>query len=238
MVSVILPTYNEKENIKELIDNILANLQLSAEIIVVDDDSPDKTWEIVEGMSKVNKDIKLLRRLENKGLASAIRDGINFAKGEKIVLMDADFSMPPDILMHMINFLDSFDIVVGSRYVEGSDDLRDSGFRVFCSRIFNVFAKWLLNSAIRDLTSGFLAFKKTAIDSSSIRGRYGEYCIELLHKAQKADLRILELPYNCTSRKKGKTKTSPNIFIFIRYGILYILFILKLRFRYTYARGR
>lgn len=231
MVSVILPTYNERENIGNLIESILNNVQLPIEIIVVDDDSPDRTWEIVEEMSKVNKNIKSLRRLKERGLASAIKDGISFAEGEKIILMDADFSMPPDILMQMVNHLDNFDIVVGSRYVEGGDDLRDCGFRVFCSRIFNLSVSYLLNSAIKDLTSGFLVFKRTAIDLASLKGQYGEYCIELLYRSQKAGLNIIELPYNCTSRKEGLTKTSPNVFKFIQYGILYIIFVLKLRFK-------
>lgn len=236
MVSVILPTYNEKENIKELIDSILDILKVTTEIIVVDDDSPDKTWEIVEGMSKVNKDIKLLRRLKEKGLASAVKEGISFAKGDKIVLMDADFSMPPDILMHTIGYLDNFDIVVGSRYIEGGNDLRDSDFRIFFSRIFNMFASYLLNSKIRDLTSGFLVFKKAAIDPALIKGQYGEYCIDLLYRAQKDGLNIMEFPYNCTSRKKGQTKSNPNIFRFIQYGILYILHVLKLKFQNLYEK--
>lgn len=229
MVSVILPTYNERENIKELINSILSVLQLPTEIIVVDDDSPDKTWEIVEEMSRINKNIKLLRRLKEKGLTSAIRDGISFANAGRIILMDADFSMPPNILMHMISCLDNFDIVVGSRYVKGGKDLRNSPLRVFCSKIFNLIARWLLNSRIRDLTSGFLVFKKTAIDPSFIRGRYGEYCIGLLYEAQKYRLSIMEFPYKCTSREKGQTKTSPNIFRFLWYGILYMISVLKLR---------
>lgn len=232
MVSVILPTYNERENIAKLIDSILNIIRLPIEIIVVDDDSPDRTWEIVEEMSKLNENIKLLRRLKEKGLASAIKDGISFAEREKIILMDADFSMPPDILMHMIGYLDNFDIVVGSRYVKGGRDLRNSPLRVFCSRVFNSFASWFLNSTVKDLTSGFLAFKKTAILPSDIQGQYGEYCIGLLYRAEKKGLRIKEFPYNNLSRKNGQTKTSGDIFRFIRYGILYILSVFKLRFQH------
>lgn len=230
MISVILPTYNERENIQELINSILNILRSPIEIIVVDDNSPDKTWEIVARASKVNKNIKLVRRLRQRNLASAIGDGVSSTQGEKIVLMDADFSMPPDILTRMLSYLDSFDIVVGSRYVKGGRDLRSSFFRVFCSRIFNLFARCLLNSAIKDLTSGFLAFKKTAIDLSSIRGQYGEYCIGLLYEAEKNSLRIMECPYHCISREKGQTKTDPNIFRFIKLGILYISCVLKLKF--------
>lgn len=231
MISVILPTYNERENIKGLIGAILDNLQVPLEIIVVDDDSPDKTWEVVEEISGINKNIKLLRRLKERRLVNAIRDGISFAKGEKIVLMDADFSMPPAILMRMVSYLDNFDIVVGSRYIEGGKDSRDSFLRVFCSRVFNSFASRFLNSSVKDLTSGFLIFKKTAINPLSIKGQYGEYCIRLLYHAQKAGLKIIEFPYNNISRVGGQTKTSPNIFRFIHYGILYIFFVIKLKFK-------
>lgn len=231
MTSVILPTYNERGNIEELVGSILNIIKSPIEIIVVDDDSPDRTWEIVEEMSKVNKNIKLIRRLKERGLTNAIREGLDFARGERIILMDADFSMPPDISMQMVNRLDSLDIVVGSRYVECGRDLRDSPLRVFCSRVFNSFASWFLNSTVKDLTSGFLAFKKTAILPSDIQGRYGEYCIGLLYKAHKNGLQIKELPYNCISRRRGQTKTDPNILKFIHYGLIYIFFLLRLKFK-------
>lgn len=232
MISVILPTYNERENIERLIDSIWSNLEgMPKEIIVVDDDSPDRTWEIVERMSNENDNIKLRRRIKQKGLANAIKEGISLARGDRIILMDADFSMPPDILKRMIDYLDNFDIVVGSRYVGSGKDLRNSPLRVFCSRTINLFASWLLNSSVKDLTSGFLVFKKTAIDLASLKGQYGEYCIELLYKAQKDGLGITEFPYCCISREKGKTKTSPNILRFIQLGTLYISFLLKLRFK-------
>lgn len=231
MVSVILPTYNERENIRGLIESILSNLALPVEIIVVDDDSPDKTWEVVEKISQLNDNIKLLRRLKERGLASAVKEGISLAKGDKIVSLDADFSMPPGLLKQMVSYLDNVDMVVGSRYVMGGNDSRDSLMRVYSSRFFNLLARWILNSKIRDLTSGFLAFRKTAIQSSSIRGRYGEYCIELLYKAQRDGLSILEFPYNCINRERGQSKTSPDIFSFLRYGILYMISVLKLRCR-------
>ena len=231
MISVILPTYNERENIERLINSIYHNLEgIPKEIIVVDDDSPDKTWEIVEGMSKVNDNIKVRRRIKQKGLVDAIKEGINLARGNIVILMDADFSMPPDILMRMINYLDNFDMVVGSRYVKDAKDLRDSRLRVYGSRLFNLLARWILSSKVRDLTSGFLVFKKTAIDLSDMRGHYGEYCIGLLYKAQKDGVRITEFPYNFVSREGGETKTDPNIFRFIQLGIIYILFVLKLKF--------
>lgn len=231
MVSVILPTYNERENIGELINSVKNAFSFSVEIIVVDDNSADRTWEFVDELSKVNKNIKLIRRIHEKGLASAIREGMAFANGEAIVLMDADLSMPANILMRMAGLLDNFDIVVGSRYIKGAMDSRGSFFRVLCSRIFNLFASRFLNSAVKDLTSGFLVFKKASINPLSIKGKYGEYCIGLLYKAQKDGLSITEFPYNCVSRKRGQTKTSPNAFRFIQYGILYIFAVLKLRFQ-------
>lgn len=228
MVSVILPTYNERDSIRDAIDSILNTLRSPLEIIVIDDNSPDKTWKIVQDLSYVNNNIKLLRRLKQKGLTSAIRDGISIAQGEIIILMDVDFSLPDDILMRMVGSLDNFDIAVCSRYVGDGRDFRNS-FRVFTSRIFNLFAAWFLNSNIRDLNSGFLAFKKNVVDLSSLRGQYGEYCIGLLYQAQKGGLRITELPYSYTSREKGQSKTTSNIFRFIQYGLLYVFSVLRLK---------
>lgn len=93
-VSVILPTYNEKENIKRLISEILENMGKNVEILVVDDDSPDGTWKIVEDMAKENNNIILLRRMNKRGLTSALTDGIKLAKGNIIAWMDTDLSMP------------------------------------------------------------------------------------------------------------------------------------------------
>ena len=125
-ISVILPTYNEKDNIGLLIDEInsyLSNNQI--EIIVVDDNSPDGTSKIVEEKQKTNPNIQLLCRENKKGLTSALNDGIAKSTGEILVWMDCDFQMPPSIVPELVEKIgDGYDVAVGSRYVNGGKDLR------------------------------------------------------------------------------------------------------------------
>lgn len=118
-VSAVLPTYNEKGNIKNLILAISRQLTPPPEIIVVDDNSPDRTWEIVGRLQKEVPDLKLHRRMAERGLATALRDGIAFATGSAIIWMDCDFSHPPALIPEMLKALDEFDVVIASRYIKG-----------------------------------------------------------------------------------------------------------------------
>src|SRR3989344_7640290 len=131
MISVILPTYNEKGNIVKLINSILSNVK-NCEIMVVDDNSPDLTWKDVQKIKK--KNVKLIRRIKEKGLASAISRGIEESKGNVIVWMDCDLSHPPSLIPELVKKLNKYDIAVASRYVNGGADKRKF-IRVFTSRI-------------------------------------------------------------------------------------------------------
>jgi len=121
-VSVVLPTYNERDNIGPLIEAILANLDQPTRIIVVDDDSPDGTWRVVEEMAAHDQRIELLRRTDERGLTSALNAGIARAKGRVIAWMDCDLSMPPEKLPELVEALAECDLAVGSRYVQGGRD--------------------------------------------------------------------------------------------------------------------
>jgi dolichol-phosphate mannosyltransferase len=134
IVSVVLPTYNERDNIGSLISAILENVRCPTQIIVVDDDSPDRTWQVVEEIRAENDNIELVRRIGRRGLASAIAEGISLSRGEVIVWMDCDFSMPPEVIPRLVEALgDGYDIAIGSRYVEGGKDGRESFTRVLTS---------------------------------------------------------------------------------------------------------
>lgn len=118
--TVILPTYNEKGNIKRLISAILENMDKSVEVLVVDDNSPDNTWKVVEDMAKTNNSIRLLRRMNKRGLTSALSDGIKLAEGKTVAWMDTDLSMPPEKIRELAHKIDNgYDIAVGSRYIAG-----------------------------------------------------------------------------------------------------------------------
>ena len=159
-VSVIFPTYNESMNIENLINRTHRSLPKNKEIIVVDDDSPDKTWEIAQNTQ--NKGVKVIRRINQRKLVTAIQRGIDEAKGDYIVWMDADLSMPPEIIPKMIEKLKTNDIVVGSRYIKGGKDKRPM-LRVASSRFINLIANFILNFKVLDYDSGFVAARKEVL---------------------------------------------------------------------------
>ncbi len=229
MISVILPTYNERENIAPLITILLQNLKGATEIIVVDDDSPDRTWQIVEEFSRVEPCVTLIRRIGRRGFTSALLEGITHAKGEKIVWMDCDFSMPPEKLLEFISSLDNYDIAVGSRFIAGGKDLRGSFLAVILSRAINLFAATLLRSRIKDLTSGFIAARRSVLDEIELAGDYGEYCIHFLYQAQKKGFRFIEIPYHCLPRRAGKSKTATNLLSFLLRGRKYVTMVISLK---------
>jgi len=229
-ISIILPTYNERGNIGKLIDEVFKSLEQDIEIIVVDDDSPDGTWKVVEEMSRRDKRVRLLRRRNKRGLTTAISEGISLAKGEVVVWMDCDFSMPPEALPRLVKEIGPFDIAVGSRYAKGGKDARDSLFRVLISRIFDELASSFLKVPVKDLTSGFVAAKRGVFETVRLSGDYGDYCIDFLVQAVRKGFRVKEVPYTCYPRFKGETKTNPHIFKLTRHGFIYIWTVLKLKF--------
>ena len=229
-ISVILPTYNERENIGRLVEGIFSSVKDSLQIIVVDDDSPDGTWKVVQEIAERDSRVRLLRRVGRRGLTSALIEGISLARGKIVVWMDCDFSMPPEIVPLLVREIGAFDIVVGSRYVEGGKDARDSRFRILTSRLFDRLGSLILQSPVKDITSGFVAAKKELFDSISLSGEYGDYCIDFLYKAVRRGFKVKEIPYTNMPRWKGKTKTNPNIFKFLKYGWIYTLTVLRLRF--------
>src|SRR3989344_2696865 len=227
-VSIVLPTYNESKNIGTLIQRINSSVFQSKEIIVVDDDSPDKTWEIVEQLNHEN--VRVLRLLKGRNLVGAIQKGIDEAKGKYVLWMDADLSMPPEVIPKMVENLDRYDIVTGSRYVRGGKDKRPF-IRVASSRIINIVANMMLNFKVLDYDTGFVAARKKVLENLRLPPSiHGEYCIELLYKAGRKGYRIKEIPYSFTDRKAGESKTAETLFALWKMGIVYIKRIIRARF--------
>ena len=234
-VSVVLPTYNERDNIGPLIETILANLDWPTQIIVVDDDSPDGTWRVVQEMAANDERIELLRRTDERGLASALNAGLARARGDVIAWMDCDLSMPPAKLPELVKALAKFDLAIGSRYVKGGKDAGHSFVGRAFSWVMNFCTALLLGFAIRDYTSGFIAAKREVFDQINLRGDYGEYCIDLLHRARKKGFKIQEIPYYFVPRKSGESKTATRVWDYFRRGIKYVILVLRLRFTPTQA---
>ncbi len=227
-VSIVLPTYNEKDTIAPLVKEIAAGISGESEIIVVDDNSPDGTGEIVSALGRDDPRITLLRRRE-RGLTSALRAGIEKARHETIIWLDADFAHPPEAIPDLVAADDAYDIVVASRYVRGGHDGRDSVVRRISSIVLNRIGQWWVRSSIRDLSSGFVRARKTVLNHLSFRGTYGDYCIDFLVRAERKGYRILEIPYTNSEREKGYSKTTANPLTFLRYVLLYFKTITQLR---------
>ncbi|MBU2541444.1 MAG: glycosyltransferase [Candidatus Omnitrophica bacterium] len=238
-ISIILPTYNEAENITDLICEIELyiknNIGVSPEFIVVDDDSPDRTWEIAQNYFDANDNVKVIRRVNQKGLASAIWTGIQAAKGNLVAWMDCDFSMPPFKLVELINKVhEGYDICVGSRFIKGGKDIRgpvDSWIAVILSRAMNSSISFLLGSSFKDYTSGFVVARREIFEKIKFQGYYGEYFIDFIFKARQYGYKIIEIPYYCAPRRSGISKTGSNMMDYISKGWKYILLTLRLKFR-------
>ncbi|MBI4764373.1 MAG: glycosyltransferase [Deltaproteobacteria bacterium] len=230
-VSVILPTFNEAGNIGLLIEALLARLPEGSEIIVVDDDSPDLTWQVAEDLQKSNDRIRLIRRIGRRGLTSALQEGIGAAKGDLVFWMDCDWSQPPEKISELLEALKTNDIVVASRYIPGGEEKGHSPLGSFLSRMICRFASLVLSPAIKDYTSGYVGTRKEILKTIPLQGDYGEYCIEFLYRAHKRGYRILEIPYTCQPRHSGESKTATHWIGYLTRGRGYIGTILRLRFK-------
>lgn len=229
MISVVLPTYNESENVLEVTQRISKVLGKDLlEIIIVDDNSPDKTWKIVQDMH--NPQLKLIHRMHKKGLASALADGVNKAKGDIIVWLDCDLGIPPEEIPSLTKKLDVYDIAIGSRYVFGGADLRPR-LRVFTSILINNLARLLLGKYVHDYTSGFVAIRKDVLKKIEFPNKgFGEYCIEFIYRSGRAGFRIIEVGYQYKDRLRGKSKSGESLFVLFRLGFQYMFRILNLFF--------
>ena len=228
-LTVILPTYNERENIPILIAGILASIHTPVQVLVVDDNSPDGTWQVVREIAAQEPRVRLLHRTTERGLTSAIWAGIQAADTGAVAWMDCDLAMPPETIPLLLNRLNAgADVAIGSRYVRGGKDVGHSVMARAFSVTINTFASLLLGWGVRDYTSGFVAARRSVFDKIRLQGDYGEYCIDLLGRAQRLGLRVQEVPYICGSRLHGESKTGADIGDYLRKGWKYVMTVLKL----------
>ena len=207
-VSVILPTYNERGNIQELIKQIYHYTGKDlCEVIVVDDNSPDGTWELVKKLQKKYKNLRLIRRMNENGLPSAVSRGIKESKGNIVLWLDCDFSHPPQFIPKLLEHIERYDVVCASRYVNKGKDAR-SFIRVLASRITNILANIVLGLKVRDLTSGFYAVRKEVFSEIKLKETgFAEYCIRFTYDAIKKGFKFKEIGYISPYRTKGISKT-------------------------------
>ncbi|MBM3296991.1 MAG: polyprenol monophosphomannose synthase [Candidatus Aminicenantes bacterium] len=233
LISVVLPTYNERDNVLPVIEAIERSLQgRDHEVIVVDDNSPDGTWEIVAALAETNPRVRLIHRTTERGLTSAFNRGVAESRGDIISWLDCDLTLPPEKLPLMLREIErGYDVVIGSRYIPGAGDKRGEVAAVIGSRIINGMARLFLTRKITDYTTGFVMSRRKVLDEIRFQGDYGEYCIDYLYRAHRSGYRIKEIPFVLTSRKFGETKTASNLYNYLKRGRKYVSIILRLRFR-------
>lgn len=203
IVSVIVPTYNERENIRNLIPIISENLRdFEHEIIVVDDNSPDGTAMVVEELSK-DYHVKVLKRSGKLGLASAVVHGFKHARGDYLGVIDADLQHPPEQLKDfVINVMNGSDVAVGSRYTTGGNTEGWSTFRTIVSRGATLLSKPL--TKVKDPMSGYFFLKRKVIKNISFEPTGYKILLEILTKG--AYNKVKEIPYTFRIRTIGKSK--------------------------------
>jgi dolichol-phosphate mannosyltransferase len=214
---IILPTYNEMENIPKLIPEIFRHVSETADILVVDDNSPDGTGILVQTMADTDRRISILHRAGKMGLGSAYLAGFRRALEkdyDAVIQMDSDFSHPPSALPELLSAAQSSDCVIGSRYVPGGSIEGWPFHRLLLSCWANVYARSILHVPIRDLTGGFRCVKRNvleAIDWSSIYSEGYAFQIELDYRILRKGFSIREIPIVFKDRVQGRSKLSAGV---------------------------
>jgi dolichol-phosphate mannosyltransferase len=217
-VWLVVPTYNEAENIEPLVEAVRKALPTAHRILIVDDSSPDGTGEIADRLAAESDDVEVLHRAAKEGLGPAYRAGFGRALGrgaELVVQMDADFSHDPAYLPHFIDAARNADLVLGSRYVPGGGVTEWGPLRRTISRGGSAYARMVLGMQVRDLTGGFKLWRRRAleaIDLDSVDSRGYAFQVEMTYRARQAGMRIVEVPIVFRDRRVGDSKmTAPII---------------------------
>lgn len=213
---VIIPTYNERENLVSLIPAIL-KVDDGLDILVVDDGSPDGTGELVETFAEQTSRVRILQRGSKQGLGTAYLDGFRYAlvRGyDYMVQMDADFSHRPEDLPRLLQAAEQADLVIGSRNVPGGRTENWSLMRKFISKGGSLYARTLLSMPIKDCTGGFKCFHRSVlerIDLDGVRSNGYGFQVEMNYLAHSAGSRIIEVPIVFPDRTAGQSKMSKAI---------------------------
>tara|TARA_A100001037_G_scaffold301232_1_gene330305 strand:- start:1059 stop:1769 length:711 start_codon:yes stop_codon:yes gene_type:complete len=224
---VIIPTFNESENITNIINELKI---FDLDILIVDDNSPDKTSQIVKKLMIKNKKIKILERPRKLGLGSAYRDGFRYCienDYENLIQMDADFSHRIEDLKNMLTFINSYEVIIGSRYIDGGGSIGWSRIRKILSKVANIYAKIITKSNIYDMTSGFRIYSRNALEKieyDKTKSDGYSFQIEMSVRANNQKLKIKEVPIVFNERREGESKMNLKIII----EALFIVFKLRL----------
>ncbi len=210
---ILLPTFNERENIKELILEILSLNYPGLEVLVVDDNSPDGTALIVEKLLSKFKNVHLIVKAEREGRGAASLTGLEYARkigADFLVEMDADFSHSPEVLLKIVDTIrnENLDAVFGSRFVKGGGDERGL-VRKIITYFSNCYLRLVFWTDIKDCTSGFRAYRVSKLNGlgfQTVKARDPSILAEYLYYLLKNNARIKEIPFVFRDRQKGKSK--------------------------------
>jgi dolichol-phosphate mannosyltransferase len=213
---VIIPTYNEIDNMKSLLP-ILMGLDEKFDVLVVDDNSPDKTSDFIAEFSKKNPRVNLLLRSQKNGLGKAYIAGFKWGiekSYDAVVEMDADFSHRPEDLLKILQALETENVVIGSRYVPGGETLNWGFIRKMISRGGGIYSRLILGYPVQDWTGGFNGWKIQVLKDiglDTIQSNGYSFQIELKYKAQKNGYNVKEVPIVFEDRRVGQSKMSLKI---------------------------
>jgi len=213
---IISPTYNEKKNITSLIESVF-NIDENYHILIIDDNSPDGTADIVKELQLKYKNLYLEERPGKAGLGTAYKYGFNWAlrrNYDNIIQMDADLSHDPIEIKEMVRLLNSYDLVVGSRYINGVSVVHWPIKRLILSYGANVYARIVTGLPIKDSTGGFKAWKRKVLDSIDLNGVKSQgysFQIEMNWRAWQKKYSIFEHPIIFADRTIGESKMSKKI---------------------------
>ena len=211
---VVIPTYNEKDNIAALIARLRALAVPNLHILIVDDSSPDGTGDIVRQSAAEANDVQLVVRQKKNGLGQAYIHGFQYALehgATAIVQMDADFSHDPADVPRLLGALEKADVVIGSRYSHGISVINWPLRRLLISMAGNVYARLVTGLPYKDVTGGFKAWRAAvlaAIDLASVEANGYSFQIVTTFRAQRRGFRIVEIPITFTERREGQSKMS------------------------------
>jgi dolichol-phosphate mannosyltransferase len=216
-VWVILPTYNEADNVEALVGAVRDHLPASRRILVVDDSSPDGTGRIADRIAAEHPDVEVLHRPRKEGLGPAYIAGFRraLADGAQLILeMDSDFSHDPAYLPRMLDAIRNADLVIGSRYVPGGGVTEWGPLRRAISRGGSAYSRLVLGVDVHDLTGGFKCFRREVletIDLGDVTSRGYAFQVEITYRAIKAGFRVVEVPIVFRERRVGASKMSRSI---------------------------
>jgi len=214
--SIVIPTYNERQNIRRLVSRLL-DLGPGVDILIVDDNSPDATADEVEAISRGNPRVHLIKRPGKMGLGSAYIMGFRAVLDQGadfVVQMDADFSHDPQYIKDLLEAVENHDVAIGSRYVKGVNVVNWPMTRLLLSYFANIYTMLITGMPVHDATSGFKCFRRKVLEAIPLEDVISDgYCfqIEMTFRAWRKGFRVVEVPIVFTDRTSGASKMSKRI---------------------------